>query len=59
VLAAAAQNPGAVIDLRAPSPDGSAPDPVERLAKLAALKQQGLFSDAEFEAAKAKVLGES
>jgi hypothetical protein len=59
VLAAAAQNSGAVIDLRSPSPDGSAPDPVERLAKLAALKQQGLLSDAEFEAAKAKVLGES
>jgi hypothetical protein len=59
VLAAAAQNSGAVIDLRSPSPGGSAPDPVERLAKLAALKQQGLLSDAEFEAAKAKVLGES
>ncbi|MGZ4237913.1 MAG: SHOCT domain-containing protein [Solirubrobacteraceae bacterium] len=59
VLAAAAQNPGSVIDLRLPSPDGSAPDPVERLTKLTALKQQGLLSDAEFEAAKAKVLGES
>jgi Short C-terminal domain len=59
VLAAAAQNSGSVIDLRSPSPDGSASDPVERLAKLAALKQQGLLSDAEFEAAKAKVLGES
>jgi len=59
VLAAASQNPGAVIDLRASSPDGSAPDPVERLAKLAALKQQGMLSDAEFEAAKAKVLAES
>lgn len=57
--AAAAQNSSSVIDLRSPSPDGSAPDPVERLAKLAALKQQGLLSDAEFEAAKAKVLGES
>ncbi len=50
---------GAVIDPRSPSPDGSAPDPVERLAKLAALKQQGLLSDAEFATAKAKVLGES
>ncbi len=59
VLAAAAQNPGSVIDLRSPSSDGSATDPVERLEKLAALKQQGLLSDAEFEAAKAKVLGES
>ena len=58
-LAAAAQSPGAVVDLRSSSPDGSAPDPVERLAKLAALKEQGLLSDAEFEAAKAKVLGES
>jgi hypothetical protein len=59
VLAAASQNAGAVIDPQASSPDGSAPDPVERLAKLAALKQQGMLSDAEFEAAKAKVLGES
>jgi len=58
-LLAAAQNSGGVIDLRSASPDGSAPDPVERLTKLAALKEQGLLSDAQFEAAKAKVLGES
>jgi hypothetical protein len=59
VLAAASQNPGAVSDPGASSPAGPASDPVERLAKLGALKQQGLLSDAEFEAAKAKVLGES
>jgi hypothetical protein len=54
VLAAAAQTPGSVIDLRSSAPGGSASDPVERLAKLAALKQQGLLSDAQFEAAKAR-----
>jgi len=58
-LLAAAQNSGGVIDLRSASPDGSAPDPVERLTKLAALKEQGLLSDSQFEAAKAKVLGEN
>jgi hypothetical protein len=59
LLAAAGMNSGSVIDLRSAAPGGSAPDPVARLEKLAALKQQGLLTDAEFEAAKAKVLGES
>jgi Short C-terminal domain len=58
-LLAAVESGGSVIDLRSASRDGSATDPVDRLAKLAALKQQGLLSDEQFEAAKAKVLGES
>jgi hypothetical protein len=65
ILQAAAQNPGAVIDLRSsaqqtsPPGTGPAPDLAGRLEKLAALKQQGLLSDAQFEAAKAKILSES
>ena len=47
IAQATAQNPG------------SSRDPVDRLAKLAGLKQQGLLSDAEFAAAKAKIIGES
>jgi hypothetical protein len=47
IAQAAAQNPG------------SSSDPVDRLAKLATLKQQGLLSEAEFAAAKAKILSES
>ena len=34
-------------------------DPVEHLSKLAELKQQGLLTEEEFTAAKAKILGES
>jgi hypothetical protein len=59
ILQMAAQNPAAVIDLR-PShpPKDQAPDPVGRLSKLAELKQQGLLTEEEFTAAKAKILGE-
>jgi hypothetical protein len=32
-------------------------DPVAQLERLAALKQQGILTDAEFEAQKAKILG--
>ena len=47
-------------DLRSSQPPGDqASDPVERLSKLAELKQQGLLTDEEFTAAKAKILGES
>jgi hypothetical protein len=46
----------------APEPVAAAPapqaaDPTAELERLAALKQQGVLSDAEFAAAKAKVLG--
>jgi Short C-terminal domain len=33
-----------------------APDPIEQLKELAALKAQGILTDAEFEAQKAKIL---
>jgi hypothetical protein len=60
LLQMAAQNPGGVIDLRtSQAPAEHASDPVERLAKLAALKERGLLSEAEFTAAKAKILNES
>src|SRR5207248_2016913 len=53
LLQMAAQNPGSVIDLRS-SPGSAEPasDPAERLEKLAALKDRGLLTDAEFAAAK-------
>jgi hypothetical protein len=60
LLQIAAQNPGSVIDLRSSESSAEqASDPVDRLSKLAELKQQGLLTDDEFAAAKAKILGES
>ncbi len=60
ILQMAAQNPNSVIDLRSTRSPGDQPsDPVERLSKLAELKQQGLLSEEDFTAAKAKILGES
>jgi Short C-terminal domain len=41
-----------------PPRPGAAEDPVEKLAKLAELKKQGVLTDAEFQAAKSKLLGE-
>jgi hypothetical protein len=40
-----------------PPPGGSAPPMLDQLAKLTALHDQGALNDAEFAAAKAKVLG--
>ena len=40
----------------APPPPAPAPDPIEQLKELAALKAQGILTDAEFEAQKAKIL---
>ena len=40
----------------APAP-AAAPDPVEQLTQLAALKDSGALTEAEFEAQKAKILG--
>ncbi len=40
----------------APAP-AAAPDPIEQLERLAALKAQGILTDAEFAAQKAKILG--
>jgi hypothetical protein len=39
----------------APAP-AAAPDPIEQLQKLAELKNQGILTEAEFEAQKAKIL---
>jgi hypothetical protein len=39
----------------APAP-AAAPDPIEQLTKLAELKNQGILTDAEFQAQKAKIL---
>ena len=44
----------------APPPPPAAPtaaDPIEQLKELAALKQQGILTDEEFAAQKAKILG--
>jgi hypothetical protein len=41
----------------APEPSAAAPDPVQQLTQLAALKDSGALSEAEFEAEKAKILG--
>jgi Short C-terminal domain len=40
-----------------PAPAAPAADPIAQLKELAALKDQGILTDAEFEAQKAKVLG--
>ncbi len=43
----------------APPPQAAAPeaDPIERLRQLGELHEQGILTDAEFQAQKAKVLG--
>ena len=38
-------------------PPAPAPDPIEQLKELAALKQEGVLTDDEFAAQKAKILG--
>jgi putative oligomerization/nucleic acid binding protein len=40
-----------------PPPPAPAPDPIEQLKELAALNQQGVLTDEEFAAQKAKILG--
>ena len=41
----------------APPPPAQAQDPIEQLERLGALKAQGLLTDEEFNAQKAKILG--
>jgi hypothetical protein len=41
----------------APAPAAPAPDPIAQLKELAELKQQGILTDEEFAAQKAKLLG--
>ena len=43
----------------APAPAAPAPDLISQLKELAALKEQGILTDAEFEAQKAKLLAAS
>ena len=40
-----------------PAPAAAGPDIITQLKELAALKEQGILTDAEFAAQKAKVLG--
>jgi hypothetical protein len=40
-----------------PAPAPEAPDPIEQLKELAALKDQGILTEEEFAAEKAKILG--
>ena len=42
---------------QAPPPAAPAPDPIEQLKQLGELKQQGILTEAEFAAEKAKILG--
>jgi Short C-terminal domain len=55
----AAEEAPAAAPPAAPEPSSAAagPDPIEQLTKLAALKDSGALTDAEFEAEKAKILG--
>jgi hypothetical protein len=39
------------------APQPEAPDPIEQLKELAALKDQGILTEEEFSAEKAKILG--
>ena len=41
----------------APAPGGLAPDAIQQLTQLGALHEQGVLTDAEFAAQKAKILG--
>jgi hypothetical protein len=58
LLRRAGENPGSVVNLSSGSSRQSASDPVDRLAKLADLKERGVLGDDEFAAEKAKILGE-
>jgi membrane protease subunit (stomatin/prohibitin family) len=53
--AQAAQAPAAEPQA-APAPAAASPDPVAQLTQLAALKDSGALTEAEFEAEKAKIL---
>jgi hypothetical protein len=57
--AAQAQQAAAEAPAPAPAPalEVAAPDPIEQLTQLAALKDSGALTEAEFEAQKAKILG--
>ena len=52
-------DPGYAPEPQAPPPPPAAPppDPIKQLKDLAALKEQGILTDEEFAAQKAKILG--
>ena len=54
--AAAQQQQAAAAPPPAAAPSAPAADPIEQLKQLAELKNQGILTDAEFEAQKAKIL---
>jgi hypothetical protein len=56
---AAAQEPEPTYAAPPPAPAAvpAAPDPIAQLKELAALKEQGILTDDEFAAQKAKILG--
>jgi hypothetical protein len=49
--------PAVAVAAAAPAAVASRPDPIQQLKDLAELKNQGILTDAEFAAQKAKVLG--
>jgi putative oligomerization/nucleic acid binding protein len=49
--------PGYAAPAPPPPPAAAAPDPIEQLKELAALKEQGILTDEEFAAQKARILG--
>ena len=49
--------PEPTYDAPAPAPAAPAADPIQQLKDLADLKQQGILTDEEFAAQKAKILG--
>jgi hypothetical protein len=55
--AAQAQQAEAAPPPAAPAPAAAGPDPIAQLTQLAALKDSGALTEAEFEAEKAKILG--
>jgi hypothetical protein len=55
--AAQAQQAAPEAPAAAPEPAAAAPDPIEQLTQLAALKDSGALTQAEFDAQKAKILG--
>jgi hypothetical protein len=55
--AAQAQQQEAPPAAPAPAPAAAAPDTIGQLTQLAALKDSGALTEAEFEAEKAKILG--
>ena len=49
--------PEPTYDAPPPAPPAPAADPIQQLKELADLKQQGILTDEEFAAQKAKILG--